>query len=94
MDHFKEPSYFYYNISKDEFSQAFYVKATRTNYWTIPVKKFQINDVNYNVREALIDTGTSLITLPPSLYNQLDPIIFSPNCARYSRIYFVMKNFL
>ena len=93
LDQFNEPSYFYYNISADEFSQAFFISATRKDYWTIPVKRFEVNGVRYNISEALIDTGTSLITLPPSLYNKLDSTIFSSNCARYSRNCSIMKLF-
>ena len=83
----KEKSYFYYNISEHEFENAFYVKATRKNYWTIPVKSMTVNNNKYKVTEALIDTGTSLMTLPPSLYTALDQEIFASNCDRYSQYY-------
>ena len=84
LSQFDQQSYFYYNITNDDFKNASYVKATRSDYWTIPVLKFVVGDKKYSVKQALIDTGTSLILFPSSLYFSLDTAVFSQHCSKYS----------
>lgn len=39
---YKEQSYFYYNVSADDFGQAEYSESDR-EYWKIPLRKASIN---------------------------------------------------
>lgn len=90
----KQPSYFYYNITAEDFPTAKYVKATRNNYWTIPVISMKVEDESYEVSEALIDTGTSLIILPGKAYAKMETQVFSKTCAAYSSTLLVMQNII
>lgn len=76
----KQRSYFYYNLSDNDFPEANYIKASRKDYWTIPVRELRVGERNYSVKHALVDSGTSLILVPPQLYQQLDEQVFSQFC--------------
>ena len=86
----KQPSFFYFNISEEvDFKDAYFVKASRKTYWTIPVKSMRVGDQNYAMSEALIDTGTSLIIFPQKTYFQLDKDVFSKLCSAYSSNFYI-----
>lgn len=44
----RQPSFFYYNISlHEDFPSAFFVKASRNGYWTIPIQKMSVDSSIY-----------------------------------------------
>ena len=49
MEELRETSYFYYNISKDDFDAASYVNTTRKDYWTIPIRELRVDSEIYRV---------------------------------------------
>lgn len=44
------------------------------------MREFKLGDIKYELNEALIDTGTSLIVLPSSIYSKMDEDYFSKLC--------------
>lgn len=89
----KEKSYFYYNISKSDFAEAFFVETSRKNSWSIPIKGIYVNNIRYNVSEAVVDTGTSLTLLPPRQYAQLDQDVFSKLCKPSNSTFIFIKGY-
>lgn len=64
----RQKSYFYYNLSAEDFSEAVYINASRKDYWTIPIREIRVDGQVFAVKDALVDSGTSLILMPASLY--------------------------
>lgn len=64
----KQPSFFVYNISSQDYAEAVYLNATSKDYWTIPVREISFRGNRYQARNALVDSGTSLILLPQAIY--------------------------
>jgi|JI6StandDraft_1071083.scaffolds.fasta_scaffold07803_3 hypothetical protein len=58
-----------------DFPDAVFVKCTRPNYWTIPVKvnisSTETSPVTTTISEVLLDSGTSLIVFPTRLLYQI-----------------------
>lgn len=38
----RQKSYFYYNISEEDFSEAVFINASRKDYWTIPIRGLRV----------------------------------------------------
>ena len=72
LTYLNEKSYFYYNITDEDFPDAYFVETSRKNAWAIPIKGLYVNNIRYSISEAIIDTGTSLTLIPPRQYTQLD----------------------
>jgi hypothetical protein len=64
----EEPSYFYYNISEEDFKNAVYIKTDGVQSWSIPLSGVFVKDVQLNFSEAVIDTGTSITVLPTTTF--------------------------
>jgi hypothetical protein len=60
----RQKSYFYYNLSAEDFPEAAYIRASRKDYWTIPVREIRVDGRNFTIKDALVDSGTSLILMP------------------------------
>ena len=68
----RQKSYFYYNLSTGDFPEAVYINASRKDYWTVPMREIRVDGQVFAVKDALVDSGTSLILMPASLYRQFD----------------------
>lgn len=47
LRYLNEKSYFFYNFSKSDFPEAYFVKTYRSRIWSIPIKGFYVNDKHY-----------------------------------------------
>jgi hypothetical protein len=75
-----QPSYFYYNLTDQEFPQAEYTNIERHDIWSIPLEGVYINNQNFPVAEVLIDSGASFSHLPLKQYTQIYKLYFSKLC--------------
>lgn len=86
---FGQKSYFYYNFTQDQqlFKDAYYINASRSYYWNIPISYVMIGENRATAKftkQALLDTGTSLLILPPTLFAQF----FDNNLAEKCKPFF------
>jgi hypothetical protein len=77
----KQKSYFLYNISDEELEEAVYVNASSKDYWTLPVREVKFGNGSYEAKHALVDSGTSLILLPPDMFEAMEKEVFSKYCS-------------
>ena len=68
----KQKSYFIYNISQKDYTQAVYINATDRDYWNIPAREIAFGNLLFKNKKALVDSGTSLILLPQNMLQQMD----------------------
>lgn len=73
-------SYFYYNISGDDFANVTYSKLVNNDHWTLECISLNVYNSSFKCDQFIVDTGSTTTRLLPKLYKQLFGAVFKQYC--------------